>query len=308
MLSIEIPGILDLPNEILLDIVTRLHQYRTLKYLALTCRRLRFIAQEVLHRDVKISEKDAWKSSDRTNPFGLLLRTLNVRPDLAGKIVKLTTTVPNVPAIKFVGNLPHLVHLTLKFPQKPQTNFSAFERYNPDETFATFMPYLRCPVLETLSIHTMQSFPAGFKREEDNSNFDLAPIKNVSFLPKLHRLITPQEALFSINEHFNICELPPLIKNIAITNPNNSVNRYLQIILANRSKWSQLKELELWVDDLKNHQNYRLGPRDACKDWFHIDHRILDEMMSCGIEVHKVQRPGHELKMPDDSRSCIANG
>lgn len=77
-IATEAMALLNLPNELLLEIAQRVEQCGILA-LALTCREMRPIAQEVLMRTAVVSSMNIWKLAD----------TLESRPELAKALTHL---------------------------------------------------------------------------------------------------------------------------------------------------------------------------------------------------------------------------
>ena len=108
------PEFLDLPDELLLAIVNGVRKhtntlqqgYRNLQGIALSCRKLRPIAQEVLHIEATIQRA---RSLRGLNNLTYLVRTLIQRPDLALKVRTLDLGIIGNP-IMHSGDCSHLVH------------------------------------------------------------------------------------------------------------------------------------------------------------------------------------------------------
>ena len=87
----------DLPDELLLSVASsisgeRIIRYQSLKSLALASRRLRSIAQDVLHRHITIPKTDNFTCYGSSN-IGLLARTICERPNLAACVKELDVWV-----------------------------------------------------------------------------------------------------------------------------------------------------------------------------------------------------------------------
>ena len=105
---------LDLPEELLLAIVNRVQydtstsrqDYRDLRSIALSCLKLRPIAQEVLHTEVTIQRA---RSLRGLNNLAYLARTLIQRPDLALKVRTLDLGIIGNP-VMHSSDCSHLIH------------------------------------------------------------------------------------------------------------------------------------------------------------------------------------------------------
>jgi hypothetical protein len=134
-------------------------------------------------------------------------------------------------------SLASLAHLHLQLT----SSFNEWQAAHlPRVTYDNIISTLKSKSLEHLSLGVSKL--KGKLTDEDFVD-KLRPITTFARLPNLRRFDALEEAFFSVDRNFHVCELPATIQNIGIIDATWACKRYAKHLLDNREKWPALDKV-----------------------------------------------------------------
>jgi hypothetical protein len=74
----------------------------------------------------------------------------------------------------------------------------------------------------------------------------LTPIESLTPFTKLRKIVAAQEAFFSVDESFSVCELPASVEEIGMVDTTCAIDRWLRWMLENKYTYPNLKIITFW--------------------------------------------------------------
>ncbi|KAF1830776.1 hypothetical protein BDW02DRAFT_601381 [Decorospora gaudefroyi] len=140
--------------------------------------------------------------------------------------------------VEFLSNLPALTYLNIRM--RVPNAYGA----NPifiEETFDRLITQIRHEGLETLIILVLDGdviFCHYWAVDLPNSDF--------AHFPKLRRIVTPDDFLFSKDPEFRCYNLPASVEKIEIVDPSSYAQSYAHHLAENKAMYPRLTQLVLW--------------------------------------------------------------
>lgn len=100
----------------------------------------------------------------------------------------------------------------------------------------------------------------------------IEPALSLERLPKLRRVVAPQDFYFSEESTFQPCKLPPLVESIELIHTSVEIENYVRCLAGSKASYPRLRKLVFWSDTESTRQ-------------FDLRKKPWSSILEAGVEV-----------------------